>query len=251
MTDFESKVKGAQEQREYCVQYGESNFAFVSRLMEEEGIYYCFDYSGSTEKLILANDGSAHEDKGEVQFTKSNILQKVRADADTIYEWAEIGKVVSGKVSLWDYDFTLPNSNLLATKAATGVGSHSHNQIERYQSGAHYKTAEKGESFHANNVAEAHAANYARATGLCNNALIRAGMKFTFKHAERPSVNGNYLVVGSTHYIRFDDQTSGTEMDRLNRNVEQIRYPAQMALYEAEFEVQPGARRPGPRCPAF
>lgn len=241
LTDFELQLKGTQEVREYCVQYGESNFAFVSRLMEEEGIYYWFDHSGTTEKMVITNDGSVHADKGEIGFTKSNILRHIRADANTIYEWAEVGKVVSGKVSLWDYDFALPNSNLLATKAATGIGSHSYNQLERYQSGGHYKTAEKGESFYANTIAEAHAANYARATGLCNTVLVRAGVKFNLKHEERPAVDGSYLVVASTHYIRFDDEAAGTEQDRLNRNVERIQYPTQMALYEAEFEVQPSA----------
>ncbi len=241
ISDFQSKVTGKPEQREYCVQYGESNFDFISRLMEEEGIYYGFDHSGATEKMILANDASAHPDVGEIGFTKSNIMRKVRADADTIYEWAEVGKVVSGKVSLWDYDFTQPRTPLLVSSLANGVGSHSHAKIERYQSGAHYKTADKGENLFAKNIAEAHAANFARATGLCNTVLVRTGVKFAFKHHERPAVDGNYLVVASTHFIRFDDQTSGTEADRLNRAVEQIQYPTDMALYDAEFEVQPSA----------
>ncbi len=239
ISDFQSKVAGKPEQREYCVQYGESNFAFISRLMEEEGIYYCFDHSGPTEKLILANDSSAHADVGEVGFTKSNNQRKVRADADTIYEWAEVGKVVSGKVSLWDYDFTQPRTPLLVSSLAAGVGNHSHNKIERYQSGGHYKTADKGEGVFAKNIAEAHAAGFARATGLCNTALVRTGVKFNLKHPERSAVDGSYLVTGATHYIRFDDQTSGTEKARLNRSVEQISYPTDMALYDTEFEVQP------------
>ncbi len=240
ISDFQSKVTGKPEQREYCVQYGESNFAFISRLMEEEGIYYAFDHTGATEKMILANDASAHEDKGEIQFTKSNIQRKVRADADTIYEWAEVGKVVSGKVSLWDYDFTQPRTPLLVSSAGTGIGAHAHNKIERYQSGGHYKTADKGEGF-AKHITEANSAHYARATGLCNTVLVRTGVKFNLKHPERPAADGSYLVIGSTHYIRFDDQASGTETDRLNRAVEQIAYPKDMALYDAEFEVMPSA----------
>ena len=240
ISDFQSKLTGKPEQREYCVQYGESNFAFISRLMEEEGIYYSFDHSGSTEKMILANDASAPEDKGEIQFTKSNIQRKVRADADTIYEWAEVGKVVSGKVSLWDYDFTQPRTPLLVSSLGTGIGTHAHNKIERYQSGGHYKTADKGEGF-AKHITEANSAHYARATGLCNTVLVRTGVKFNLKHPERPAADGSYLVIGSTHYIRFDDQASGTETDRLNRAVEQIAYPKDMALYDAEFEVMPSA----------
>lgn len=239
-SDFKDKLSGTYEAREYCVQYGESNFDFISRLMEEDGIYYYFSHADSVETMVLADAVTAHDDKGDIKFTVSNISAAKRADADTIYEWAEAGKVVSGKVSLWDYDFTLPNSNLLATSTVPS-GSHSHNKMERYNSGGHYKTAEKGESFHARHIADANAAESTRATGLCNNVLVLTGAKFTLKYPDRKEAEGSYLVVGATHYLRFDDGAAGTELQRLNRGVERIDYPDQMALYETEFEVMPSS----------
>ncbi len=239
-SDFTVKAAGTYPPREYCVQYGETNFDFISRLMEEDGLYYFFDHSGSVEKLILADGAMTNPDQGEIAFTKSNIVDKVRADFDTIYEWSVNGKVVSGKVTLWDYDFERPSSDLKATTAKAS-GSHSFNQIERYQSGGHYKTADVGQDTYSRNIAEANAAEADRATGLCNIIKLRSGVKFKLVHPDRPSVEGIYRVIGSTHYMRFDDGSSGTEIKRVARASELIRYPDQMALFETEFEVMPDA----------
>lgn len=237
-TDVTEKLSATYDTRDYCVQYDESNFDFVSRLMEEEGIYYFFDHSGEVETLVMADGLTAHPDKGDLTFTVANISPTVRADVNTIYEWSEVGKVVSGKVTMWDYDFTLPNSNLLATSTVTS-GTHSYKSMERYQSGAHYKTADKGETFFARNLADGHAAEAARAMGLCNTPTLRTGVKFNLKHPERTAVEGSYLVVACTHYLKFDDGPDGTELTRVSRNAERIDYPKQMALFETEFEVMP------------
>ena len=239
-TELRDKLSPGYKARDYCVQYGETNFDFVSRLMQEDGIYYFFDHSGEVETLVLADAVTAHDDKGDITFTVANISASVRADADTIYEWSEAGKVVSGKVSLWDYDFTLPNAKLLATSTVTS-GDHNYKSLERYQSAGHYKTADDGENFYARHGADAHAAEYARATGLCNNAKVLTGAKFNLKHADRATAEGSYLVVAATHYLRFDDGAEGTELQRVNRNAERIAYPEQMALFETEFEAMPSS----------
>ena len=56
------RAEGKFEPRDYCVQYRESDFAFASRLMEEEGIFYFFDHSGDEEKLVLADGKGAISD---------------------------------------------------------------------------------------------------------------------------------------------------------------------------------------------
>ncbi|MEJ7619146.1 MAG: type VI secretion system tip protein TssI/VgrG, partial [Pyrinomonadaceae bacterium] len=59
--DYRLKLQGAPEEREYCVQYRETDFNFVSRLLEEEGIFYFFEHEESKHTLVLAN--SQHEFK--------------------------------------------------------------------------------------------------------------------------------------------------------------------------------------------
>ena len=60
--DVDYKLQGQFAVREYCVQYRESDFAFASRLMEEEGIFYFFQHTESGDKLIVANSPSVHPD---------------------------------------------------------------------------------------------------------------------------------------------------------------------------------------------
>jgi len=61
MKDYELKLSGSYPEMEFCVQYRESDFAFVSRLMEEHGIYYYFKHDQSKHILVLADSPSAHD----------------------------------------------------------------------------------------------------------------------------------------------------------------------------------------------
>ena len=224
------------EQREYCVQYGESNFDFVCRLLEEEGIYYFFDHAATPEKIVLADGISAHTNKGRVAFTVSNQVGDRQGDSNSIYEWADIGRVVTGKVSLFDYDFTLPTADL-KVKSAMPSGSHGHKDIERYQATGHYKVADKGEK-QARKEVEGYAAEHARHAGVTNSATIVTGGIFTFEHAGRSASDGDYLVIRSTHYLQFDPGYGSENKQTMNRHVERLDLPPEMGLYEAEFEVQ-------------
>lgn len=232
-------LKGSYATRDYCVQYGETTFAFLSRLMEEEGIHYYFDHAGEQEQLMLVDELGADSDLGQVHFTVANATAGARAP-DRIYEWSEVGRVVSGKATLWDYDFTKPNSNLVGT-ASIASGGHAFNQIERYQSGGHYTTAEQAENFFAKTVAQANAAQAQRAMGLCNLTTVRTGKQFDLVHPDQPAFEGKYQVAACTHYLRFSDNEKDVEVERWNRNVERIAHPEGMALFETEFEVMPAA----------
>ena len=57
--DFEKKIRGTYRKREFVCQYQETDFDFVTRWMEREGIYYYFDHSGQAEKLVLIDESSA------------------------------------------------------------------------------------------------------------------------------------------------------------------------------------------------
>ena len=240
--------------REYCVQYKESDFDFISRLMEEDGIFYHFDYLGTVERMVLSTDIMSLGDIGTIPFTVANISGYSRADRDTIYEWSTRDRAASGKVTVWDYDFTKANTPLSATSA---TAAQPQGQIERYQSGGHFTTSDAGTTL-ARTAAEAHAAEIKRATGLTNHADVATGVRFKLKHPDRKSAEGEYAVVKTRHYIRFDDGAAGTEMTRINRNAQSIQYPEGMKLFETEFEVQPSSvsykpakKTPWPEVPAL
>jgi len=235
-TDVTDKTSDIYEAREYCVQYGESNFAFVSRLMEEDGIYYFFDHSDTFEKIVLCDSISAHTDGGIVNFTKGNRVGDKQALTDTVFEWTEVGKVVTGKVGLFDYDMTLPNADL-KVQSVQASGTHAHNSVERYRATGHYKVAEKGEA-QARKELEGYASDYVRAKGTASSPVITTGAVFTLNHDERTAANGAYLVLGCTHYLVFEAGYQDATTKKFSRHVEHIDFPAEMALFETEFEVQ-------------
>ena len=71
MAVFEDGLTGDVRQREYCVQYRETDFDFVSRLMEEEGIYYYFEHSDGKHTLKLVDSDSGHkklENKASIAY---------------------------------------------------------------------------------------------------------------------------------------------------------------------------------------
>ncbi len=235
-SDVAVSLSGNYEPREYCVQYRESNFDFLCRLMEEDGIYYYFDHSGAGEKLVLADSVSAHTNGGTVPFTIANQVGEKQADSNSIFEFAEVGRVVTGKVSLFDYEMTTPGADLKVISALAS-GSHSYNAVERYEARGHYKVADKGE-VQARAGVERYAAEAKRYSGVSNSAVITTGAIFTLDHTERPAVSGAYLVVGVTHYLQFDPGYQDEAPESLNRHVERIKYPAEIGIFETEFEVQ-------------
>ncbi|MGZ8411665.1 MAG: type VI secretion system Vgr family protein [Gemmatirosa sp.] len=122
--------QGTFEKRDYCVQYRESDFDFISRLMEEEGLFYFFKHSDGQHTMVVGNAPNAHPtvvgpsaklsyDPGEGGVTPD----------DRIYQWEKEQSLTSGKVTLWDHTFEMPTSHLEAESnvlAAVTAGTVTH-----------------------------------------------------------------------------------------------------------------------------
>src|SRR5947209_417014 len=115
--DYELRLYGDFAPRDYCVQYRETDFNFVSRLMEEEGIYYYFRHDPGKHVLVLANDPAAHEPcpkqaTARYDFRGGNMIYE-----DVVTEWRHEHEFRTGKWSHTDYNFETPSTNLTATVA--------------------------------------------------------------------------------------------------------------------------------------
>jgi len=110
--DVSFEIGGSFEQRDYCVQYRESDFAFASRLMEEEGIFYFFKHTQGGHKMVVSNTPQAHPDlpTGNEAIYET-ITGGIRPE-DRIHSWEKTQEVRSGKVTLWDHTFELPHKHL-------------------------------------------------------------------------------------------------------------------------------------------
>lgn len=110
--NFRVKVRGSLPKRTVCTQYEETDLAFVSRLMEQDGLYYFFEHTASEHVLVLADDPADHEPcKPEIVPTQLN-LRRFRYKDDMIWQWFEKASLTSGRVELKDYDHEKPKAKL-------------------------------------------------------------------------------------------------------------------------------------------
>ncbi|WP_256970019.1 type VI secretion system Vgr family protein [Pseudomonas aeruginosa] len=111
-SDFEDALSRSYREWEYCVQYRETSFDFVSRLMEQEGIYYWFRHEKSRHILVLSDAYGAHQSPAgyaSVPYYPPTLEQRER---DHFYDWHMAREVQSGSLSLNDYDFQRPGARL-------------------------------------------------------------------------------------------------------------------------------------------
>src|SRR5262249_40563877 len=85
--DYQIKLSGSYKKREFCVQYRETAFNFVSRLMEEEGIYYFFEHENGKHTLILADSISAHKPVPGFEEVPFRELEKGASGREAVTDW--------------------------------------------------------------------------------------------------------------------------------------------------------------------
>ena len=112
---YESRLEGDYPQRDCVVQYRESDFAFVSRLLEEEGIYYFFEHAPDGHRLVLGDSPASHSalaGRDGVPFRAGR-----QRGGGAITEWTKVQELRSGKVTLRDFDFHDPDLDLEVSAA--------------------------------------------------------------------------------------------------------------------------------------
>ncbi len=121
--DVAYEIQGTFEQREYVVQYRESDLDFASRLMEEEGIYYFFKFSNGAHKLVLANVPQSHSELPGGADVIYETLGGGEREEERIDSWTKAQHWGSGKYTLWDHHFELPHKKLDVEQVVTDAGS--------------------------------------------------------------------------------------------------------------------------------
>jgi len=111
--EVEFQLTGSYKLRDYCVQYRESDFDFVSRLMEEEGIYYFFNHAADKHTLTIVDSASVHTPfPGYDTLRYQPPQSRVQVEAEYISEWRMTHRMHAGVSTLDDYDFEKPSVEL-------------------------------------------------------------------------------------------------------------------------------------------
>jgi type VI secretion system secreted protein VgrG len=147
--NHETRLSASYPELEYCVQYRESDFAFLCRLMEEYGIYYYFEHSDGDHKLVLVDSVSAHQPKqGGASVEFAAVGKQDNVGKDRLNEWSENRRFRTGKVTLDDYDYEKPSTDLQVEKTANS--KYQHGKLEMFDYPGRY--TDKGDGANLANV---------------------------------------------------------------------------------------------------
>jgi type VI secretion system secreted protein VgrG len=209
-TDFKDSLVGSCPTRDYCVQYRETDFNFVSRLMEEEGIYYFFQHEKEKHTLVLANAKSAHAPFGEYKEIAYRPRSEALGDSECISDWVMEKSVQPGAFVHTDYDFEKPKSNLLTN--STIKRQHAMAEFEIYDYPGEYVANSDGERSAKIRIEELQSRHeifhgQTTARGVCNGSL------FSLKDHARGDQNREYLVIGTEMQLDAGPYEAGQEGD--------------------------------------
>jgi type VI secretion system secreted protein VgrG len=199
---------GKYVEQEYIVQYQESDFNFISRLMEANGICYFFnenpvlaeelDGKPGAETLVISDKASSFEfipTTSDVIFrTASGMTEQIDTDEkESIHDIGLMRQVISKEVLLKDYNYRTPEIDLKGRKPVkTGdVGT-------VYEYGGHFRNTTEADRL-ADVAANRIASQKIQVEGSSNCRGMRAGKRFTLQEHFLDTMNAKYVVMQVSH----------------------------------------------------
>lgn len=193
--DYDLRLTGTYDPWEYICQFRETDFNFISRWMEREGIYYYFEQTDGIDKVIITDSSTSHEDvSGEAAIPYLPPSGQVPAEEDCVHVFTCRQQMLPAKVMLKDYNYRKPTLDLKGEADVDAEGGRG----TVYIYGEHFKTPEAG-----NALAAIRAGEY-----LCRERLffgegtaanLCPGFLFELTDHYRDSYNQRYLVTELTH----------------------------------------------------
>jgi type VI secretion system secreted protein VgrG len=203
-TDYRLALASTYIPREYCVQYQESAFDFVSRLMEDEGIFYFFEHAADTHTLVLADDADAHANCPGLASVRWAHGFPSRHSEDVITHCTLAQQVIPTAYAMDDFHFETPNTNLLVT----ATGTDGNRRLYDYPGG--FTKQDAGEK-KANLRLEACEWPQRLFQGDSVCPTFTAGHTFTFSGHTRNDVNEPYVLRWVSHAATAEGYTNAFE----------------------------------------
>ena len=204
--DVEFALTGNYEPWEYCVQYRETDFNIISRLMEQEGIYYYFRHEEGKHTLLITDSLSSHEPYPAYDTLR---YRPVAGDSDRefITDWTVEQAVQPGAFAMKDFNFKSPRLGLLASSKVPR--DHAMSGYEVYDYPGEYDQPAEGSAYAKVRIEELQA-QHEVISGTADVTGMSAG--FTFAMEEHPREDQNtreYLVTSVTYHAALDEYDSG------------------------------------------
>ena len=234
-TDFEKRLSASYRKWGYCVQYRETDFNFISRLMEQEGIYYFFKHEDGKHTLVLCDSKSSHE----LFPGYDSIPFRPRADDSAfsrrIDEWTVEQEIQPGKYVHTDYNYLKPKASLLTSSEIARQHAQAGAEVFDYPG----EFPEKGDGDQYAKVRmEELAGGFEICSGGGGARGVAVGHKFTLDSHPLTEQNREYLITATS----IQASTGGYETSGGGEE----EFSCSLTAIDATVQYRPSRKTPKP-----
>ena len=227
---FTKKLQGSYDEREYCVQFGETDLDFIERLMSEEGIFYYFVHEASSHELVLCDNAGGYPDCAQATVEYRGGVEGV---SDAVSGLVLGARLTDARQVLRDYDFEKPKA-VVEGEGATALEPASAKSWEHfvYPGRSISPAALKRFAGHSVDAADA---TFETASGESACASLTPGHRFTLQGHPVKSLNGVRHLVTEVAHASLDSTHFAMNPDLDGK-----------PYYRNEFKTMPATRVPRP-----
>ncbi len=216
VTNYEFRTSETYEPFEYCVQYGESDFNFISRIMEQEGLYYFFEHKEDKHTLVICDRASNHVESstGGLAFNPTaEVSQSYRVSGEWgekhyLKRWTErVASTAHERVSLRDFDFKKPAKAVEGE--ATDEQQHPRDGEELYAYPGAFVDAGRGRRLSKARLEQLRAQRRTYAAQATAKGLS-VGTTISVSNHPNDRFNAEYLIISTVHSLQSQSYRSGT-----------------------------------------
>ncbi|MCO7262920.1 type VI secretion system Vgr family protein [Dickeya zeae] len=194
ITDYAFALRHDHAVREYCVQYRESDLAFIHRLAAEEGLFYFHEFEAGKHRVVFADDAGALAKGPELFF---NLATQGLSEGAYVRRFRYAEAVSTAEVALKDYSFKTPAYGLLHNRMSSEL-DHQRESYQHFDYPGRFKQDPSGKAFTGYRL-DALRAGAMTGSGESNAAGLRPGGTFTLTEHPNPAFNLAWQVVAVTH----------------------------------------------------
>lgn len=235
VSDFKILASGGTNVREYCVQYGESHYDFISRLLEEEGIGYYFSHTQSSHTMVLFDKNSSFTAIAQESLPFLNV-DTDGSFIDYVFAFGKKSQVAAQAYKTIDYSYMTPHAQLLNSSTGTGFGK------EVYEYPGLFQKSSVGNALADLRMEEIEWSTK-RVYGRSSCASLAPG--FTFALMEHPIKEYNKEYVLS--YVRHEINTQPIDQSEQNNNAHFLTYTNSFEGFLKTIHYRPHRKTQKPR----
>lgn len=235
VANFEFRLFRSYRPWVYCVQYRESDYNFVARLLEHEGIYWYQEHSENEHKLLLVDSQSAHDPApGCETLPYYANADQVPPDTDYVSNWYYEQAVKTGKVALTSYDFERPSTQLKVESQKSRSYKLSDHEVFDFQ--GDYVKKPDGEQWAEDRLDEVQT-EFDTGGGASNAQGVGVGHLLSLTRHPREDQNRKYLVTALSVRAKLEAYEAGSSAGN---------YQCEFAAIPSDQQYRPPRRTPKP-----